>query len=357
MDPNLWIYIVGGVWILLVFNSNLGRDPLILSFIFLAVFLYSIMIRGSEGGEFLCEFLALVVSASLLIKFFISWYASLSITRQPLDKYVNYTLRLLPVVSFFIIIATLKSWASFDVVDSPFYITFYIVLGYAWIYIGLMLLFIFLDISWREDAIDNNNRAAAIAVSGGFIALTAIYAGANIGDGPGWWCVVYAGGLGVVALISFTQLVDSFTNVLERVTVERNAACGIRLCFYWLACGLLLARACGGDWTSFSMTDIEFEDKWPIIPLTLLMIIIERYYIFREKSQNRSGRNNVLSSVICGAVFIVFAIVSLILLPPLPVNPVYRNAEINNALIQAARYNENSEITGALIKAQCSMGL
>ena len=333
----------------------------ILSFIFLLIFLFSIIsIIGRGGGEYFFEISAFVISLIILIRFFMEWYSSLSNTRQPLNKLVSFTFRLLPVASFIIIYNVLKSWASYDVIDDPIYITYYIVMGYAWISIGLMLLFIFLDISWRIDAINNNNHATAIAISGGFIALTAIYAGANTGDGPGWWCVVYAGGLGVAALISFTQLVDSFTNVLERVTVERNTACGIRLCFYWLAGGLLLARACGGDWTSFSMTDIEFEDKWPIIPLTLLMIIIERYYIFREKSENHSGKNNVFSSVICGIVFIAFATTSLILLPPLPVNPIYlekaaiyrRTATINRnapALMTAARDSKNLEVLDALI--------
>ncbi|MCL1876020.1 MAG: hypothetical protein FWF87_07165, partial [Synergistaceae bacterium] len=232
-------------------RASIGKEPILLIFLFLLLFTLSIRESGIGDLDFLCEFFTLIVIDILLIKFLVSWYVLLFVTRQPGSNHLGKpVLGLLPMASFIIIFHTLNNWASFDVMDSPFYIAFYTVLGFAWIYIGLMLMFFFFDLSWRDDAINLNNSAAMIAVAGGFIALTMIYAGANIGSGPGWWCVVYASGLGVAAWISFSKLVNLFTDVFERITVERDFACGIRMCFYWLAGGLLLGRACAGDWTS-----------------------------------------------------------------------------------------------------------
>ena len=340
MESDLLVAGLAVTLFFIVFDSAKGvfssKEPLFMSIIFTLIFALSILARGNADADYFFEILALAASNVLMIKFFVRWYASLSKTRQPgLDRSGKTVFAFLPAVSFLIIFITLKLWASYDVINSPVYITFYIVLGYAWVYVGLMLMFVFFDLSWHDDAVNLNNRAAMIAAAGGFIALTMIYSGANIGDGPGWWCVFYAGGLGVAAWISLSQIVDSFTDVFERITVERDVACGIRMCCYWLAGGLLLGRASAGDWTSFDMTDIEFEDKWPIIPLTVIVILIELYYTHIKKTEGRNGGGHVLGSIACGVFFIIFAAVSLIfLLPPLPINPMYRNV---SSLITALR--------------------
>ncbi|MCL2172231.1 MAG: hypothetical protein LBH62_06805 [Nitrososphaerota archaeon] len=177
------------------------------------------------------------------------------------------------------------------------------------------------DLSWLDDALNLNNKAALIAVVGGFLGLTLIYSGANIGNGPGWWCVVFTGGLGLVAWLVLGLVINSCTKTFERITVERDIGCGIRFGFYLLASGIILARACAGDWTSFSVTLFEFMDGWPVLVLAGILILVELYYIHRAKLNKTN--NAIFGSIFLGVAFIVIAIAIVYLMPPTSENPIY----------------------------------
>ncbi len=228
---------------------------------------------------------------------------------------VKNALTYLPLISLVIYLYTMTVLASFDVVDSFIYIVLYTLLGFAWLYYGLMAMAYFFDLSWVDDALNMNNKAALFSVTGGFLGLTIIYAGANIGDGPGWWCVVFAGGLGLAAWILIALVVNKFTKVFERITVERDISCGIRIGSYLLASGIILGRASAGDWTSFSMTIIEFWVGWPVLPLALLAILSEFYFIYKSEPHNNKEQNNITSSIFLSAVYTAIAIASVISAP------------------------------------------
>ncbi len=249
------------------------------------------------------------------------WYIRLAkMWPDDRNKTTKYIFGFLPVVAFAIIVYTLTVLASFDVVDSAFYILFYVLLGFAWVFMGLTLVFQFLDLSWMDDALSMNNKAALYAITGAFLGLVIIYSGANIGDGPGWWCVVFAGGFGLVVWIFLGRVVNIFTQVLERISVERDIPCGIRFGFYLLASGIVLGRASAGDWTSFAMTIVEFYVGWPVIPLTFLAIMVERYY--KAKSRENRNENALTGSVFWGCIYISLAVISVIMYPLIE-NPMY----------------------------------
>lgn len=272
------------------------------------------------------ELLILIVSGFFSFMFLLKWYRPLFSAWPPeRNKPAKYILGCLPVVSLAIILYTLRGLASFDVVDSFIYILFYILLGYSYLYFGLMLVACLFDLSWIDDALNLNNKAALASITGGFLGLAIIYSGANIGDGPGWWCVIWAGGLGLSAWIVLGLIINIFTGAFERITVERDVCCGIRFGFYLLAGGIILARASAGDWTSFYMTMVEFADGWPVLPLTALMIIVERHYILTSKTEYDMEHNYVFGSMFWGIVYVAVAAVSIKLLPPLPVNPLYKD--------------------------------
>ena len=247
--------------------------------------------------------------------FLLSWYKAI-LTSWPFGRGIveKTVLAFLPVAAFLVIVATLLSVASFDVVNEPFWVFFYIVLGFAWLWIGTLMMSACLDLSWKDDILNMNNRAALFAFVGGFLGLTIIYAGANVGDGPGWWCVVFAGGLGVVAWVVLAWILNLGTHALERITVERDVACGIRFGCYLLASGIILGRASAGDWTSAAMTVIEFGSGWPALPLVVFAGIGERMLAGLGKEQDAVG-GNVLGSVILGGLLIVFAVASIIITP------------------------------------------
>jgi hypothetical protein len=219
---------------------------------------------------------------------------------------------------------TLKVLASFDVVDATEYIILYVFLGYAWLWLGMLSMSCFFDLSWIDDALHLDNKAALPAIAGGFLGLTVIYSGANIGDGPGWWCVVFAGGIGFVTWLFLGIGICRADEVSERITVERDLGCGIRFGCYLLASGIIIGRASGGDWTSFYMTIVEFYDvydRWPVLFLAALEAVVERFYLKLGKA---GGGDTVKSSIFWGAFYVLFSIISVMqLLPSLPQNPFY----------------------------------
>jgi len=235
------------------------------------------------------EIIVLIGSGFFLVKFLARWYEPLFTIWPPeRNRMSKNILGWLPVVFSIVIFMVLKFLASFDVVDSLIYILFYIVLGYAWMYWGFLLLSRCFDLHWVDDVIYQNNKAALAAVIGEFFALAFIYAGANVGDGPGWWCVLFAGSLGLAAWIILGYIIHYCTGIFERITVDRNMGSSIRFCLYLLCSGAILGYACSGDWTSFSMTVVEFAVGWPVLPLTAAFIIIELF--FRKKPKHEVFR-------------------------------------------------------------------
>jgi len=287
---------------------------------------------GPDFGEIIVFLICCIVMGIFLYR----WYRwTFSGWPPERNKAAKITFGLLPVVSLAAIIYTVVNLASFDVVGDVIYRIFYVVIGFAWIYLGLILMSFCFDLSWIDDALNLNNNAAIIAIAGGFLGITIIYSGANIGDGPGWWCVFFAGGLGLIAWIVLGFAVNAATKVFYRVTVERDIGCGIRLGSYFLAGGIILGRASAGDWTSASMTIIEFLDGWPVLILTGLTIGVEMYFTNMKNaapkfnSYSRSHINadtadhSYYGSIILGIVYILLAILSVILLPSLPVNSMW----------------------------------
>jgi len=274
------------------------------------------------------ELILLLFFGFVTFHFLYKWYRTLALAWPP--ERIKVTRRIfhcLPLAALIMIIYTLKVLASFDVVGDILYILFYIAFGFAWLQAGLFFVFSFFDISWREDALHNHNPAAVAAIIGGFLGITCIYCGANIGDGPGWWCVLLAGGLGMASWFLLGVLANLMCGVPERITIDRDFGCGIRFGAYLLASGILLGRASAGDWTSAAATIYEFKDGWPVLLLFLLLVLVDRIYSYRSVSQNSyidgDGPNPCLPSVIWGIVFIAFAVIAVIMLPPLPQNPMY----------------------------------
>ncbi len=274
------------------------------------------------------EVIILIFSCYYTVKSLNDWYQKLpGIGPVRRDNAIKYVLGILPVASFFIILFTLRFLASFDVVNDLIYIIFYVLLGYSWTYLGMKMVFIFFDISWIDDVLNMNNKAALFAVSGAFLGLVTIYSGANIGDGPGWWCVIFAGGLGLISWFVLGRIVNSLTQVFERITVDRDIYCGIRFGAYLLASGIILARASAGDWTSFYDTIVEFLVGWPVLPLTVLVILVERYYMHKAKLEESISNTYLFGSLYWSVVYIAIAIASAMMFPLIE-NPLYGSVSV-----------------------------
>ena len=293
------------------------------------------------------DFLLFPGACVLCVFFFIRWYhgigAAWTAGRRTLAKSV---LICLPLLAFAIILYTLCTMASFDV--EGIYVILYLTLGFAWLYMGMLFFTHFFDISWQYDVLLAGNKAALCAVAGAFLGMTLIYAGANVGDGPGWWCVIFAGGLGFTAWAVLGLLFNLFTGVFKRITVDRDFGCGFRFGCYLLAAGIILARASAGDWTSFGATVVEFADGWPVLPMTVIAVLIERFAMYRTKEYLKIKRSyprttscafSTSASIICGAALLVVAVSAVLLLPPTNVNNSYGRPRDDSPPFRFAFYN------------------
>lgn len=269
------------------------------------------------------EILLLVFWGSLTVVFIYNWYRYLFRLFKPKRKTINnLVLGLLPILILTINLITLKNLASFDVVNDGFYITFYVFIGFAWIYLFNKLIFYFYDISWIDDIITNGNYAALSAYVGAILGLTLIYAGANIGDGPGFWCVIVAGGIGILLWFVLALLINKCTGILERITISRDLGSGIRFGGYLLSTGVFLARGSGGDWFNFWQTIIDFTDIWIIVPFCLIYLGIELYY--KKQFENENIPTDITSSCLWATLLIILAISAVLyVVPPFKENPIY----------------------------------
>lgn len=174
------------------------------------------------------------------------------------------------------IFGVLRTAASSDVVGSPVYLFMYLVLGLAWVRVAAWF-FGFAGLSARDDIAERGNIAAVPALSGALAGVTFCYAGANIGDGPGWWVVVFSAGLATAALFVAWLLLGSFGHGIDAVTVDRDLAAGVRLGAFLAASGAVLGRAVAGDWESATQTAVDATSALPALILILGAALLAEY--------------------------------------------------------------------------------
>ena len=176
-----------------------------------------------------------------------------------------------------ILLGVLTTVAASDVITDPWYIAMYAVLGLAWLRLAEPG-FAFAGLSLRDDAVERRNGAALAAAAGAAIGVTCCYAGGNIGDGPGWWVVVFSAALASAALFVLWLALAQLTSVGDAVTIDRDPSAGLRLGAFLAASGLLLGRAVAGDWESAWLTVTEAAVAIPWLSLLLgVAIIVERF--------------------------------------------------------------------------------
>ncbi|CAN5525199.1 hypothetical protein BH09VER1_BH09VER1_50750 [soil metagenome] len=192
----------------------------------------------------------------------------------------------------------LHFFASFDVRDSATYTFFYLAMGLAWVSL-IITLFKWLDWNYAEDVLERNNRAAASGQAGLIIGLMLAFAGANIGDGPGWFVVVFCAFLSTFTLILAWLIVDRATDWITHITVDRDLASGVRAGAFFVAGGLIVGRAVAGDWVSTSRTIHDFfRQAWGILPLLLVAGIAQALFRPSERRPHGSLPAALLTAVV-----------------------------------------------------------
>ena len=167
-------------------------------------------------------------------------------------------------LSLLALVALLKFFASHDVRDDPKYMFMYTVLGVAWVGVLRFVLGASVGVRARDDVAERANPAAAAVQAGLILGLTLAYAGGNFGDGPGWWVVIASAALSSSALVGVWYLVESLGRLASLVTVERDAATGLRAASMLVACGAIFGRAVAGTWQGGDALLADFARLgWP----------------------------------------------------------------------------------------------
>lgn len=222
-----------------------------------------------SDDEMFAGFVSLFAAATLWGK----WYARMAMVSTLHTAHASRgTLYLTPVLCLMALWWVLKQFSSHDVRDSRIYMMFYTVMGLAWVGLVSSLVPAW-GVSARDDAVERRNPAAALAVGGALLGTTLAFAGGNIGDGPGWWVVVFCAALSTGGLLLAWGLVEGFTHLADAITIERDTASGLRLGAFLLSVGMVLGRCVAGDWESFAATWADFiSDAWPVLFLVALEI-------------------------------------------------------------------------------------
>lgn len=174
-----------------------------------------------------------------------------------------------------VIVSALEAFAASDV-RGTLWVLYYAVMGAAWIGVGA-LLFALMGIHPRDDVAERRNSAAALAIVGAIVGLSAAFAGANFGDGPGVSVVAISALLSMGTLLALWVAISLFSNAIEAITVERDLPRALRVALLLAACGVVLGRAVAGDWVDLGGTFADFaEVAWPVLPLTGSEILVAK---------------------------------------------------------------------------------
>lgn len=240
------------------------------------------------------------------------WMPSLA----PYRGYWRTMMGVAPLLSFVAVVYVLRTMAASDVREANQYVLLYTLLASVWVF-GSARLLTTIGVSFRDDALERRNPAAAILVMSAMGAQAAIYAGANVGDGPGWWVVLITGGLATFAWLMMWLAVEGTCHAAERVTVDRDVPAAIRYGGYMLASGLVCARGAAGDWVSLEETVADFVVVWPALAITGATIAVE--FALRRTAAG----NNIIAAILVAAIYVATGAYALSTSPPLSHNPVY----------------------------------
>ena len=222
------------------------------------------------------ETMVLVVCAAAGLVTWGYWYwQSLAVAQFGTRSTARRALLVVPPICAILLYAILKAFSAEDVRYDSRYLAFYLVMGTAWVGLSRGLLAL-VGLSARDDVIERSNPAAATAIGGALVGLTLCFAGGNIGNGPGWWVVVYSGALATTAFLLVWVAVARGAGLADTITIERDPAAGTRAAGLFVGAGLVLGRSVAGDWSSVEATTLEFfKLGWPVVLIGAVAMFLE----------------------------------------------------------------------------------
>lgn len=265
---------------------------------------------GTEG-------IALAGSIIVVMMTWVSWLFSLGSVRcfAP-ARPARTPMVLAAALSMLFLLFVLRTVASHDVVDSVLYTVFYLIMGAAWLGAVTTALAPLMGLSARDDVLERANSAASWAIAGAVLGIMFCFAGSNIGDGPGWWVVVFCAALATLTLFAVWGTLEASLHYADAITIDRDRATAIRLGGFLAAGGLVLGRSVAGDWISAGATIADFfATAWPVFALAALEWIFTTFTGARPTPQ-RPAVPVMAAGVLPAAVYLLLAVVYVAYLRP-----------------------------------------
>jgi uncharacterized membrane protein YjfL (UPF0719 family) len=176
-----------------------------------------------------------------------------------------------------IIAVGLDLWGAVEIRASPGTVLVLTLIGAFWLVVVINL-FSWLGLSFRDDVVERRNVAALVALCGAVMAVSLLYTGGNLGEGPSYLENFFSAGLGTAGWLVLWILLELGTKISISIAEERDLASGLRLGGFLLATGLLLGRAVAGNWESEVATIWDFfHDGWPAAALCTIALPIETF--------------------------------------------------------------------------------
>lgn len=232
------------------------------------------------------ETLALVASCVVSVVAWGFWLYALFAQKPSLARSQSAP-RLFPLSVFaaalIALIVVLLNWSASDVRTDFGYLFMYTVMGLAWCGLARAVP-PWLGHSFSQDVLHRGNRAAAWVHGGWWLGVMLAFAGGNVGDGPGWWVVLFSAFLSTAALTFVFYLWERSTHANEAVAIDRDVATGMRVFGLLVSCGAILGVAVAGDWVSPFATLRDFSlTAWPALFILLASVLL--HFVMRPSPQ------------------------------------------------------------------------
>jgi hypothetical protein len=259
------------------------------------------------------EVFALVVSLAFGLTGAVFWY--LRGLRAPwlgASKRSLTVLLLAPLAGLAVLWGILASAAAVEVRTDGRYQFLFVAMGSSWVFL-LPRALAFIGVSYRDDALERRNAAAAVALTGAVAGLAVLFAGSNMGEGPSIWNTVATALAATAGLFGIVFVLALSTSLGESIAVERDLATGARFAGLVTASGVVLGRAAAGNWVSTErMIGDLLALGWPVVVLLGFAIVLERALRPRDSDPRPSP---FAAGVLPAVVYLALALVYVALLP------------------------------------------